>query len=60
MRLLKRFIQSAFYYTNYVHRINNVTPCGRIPCYCSLQENLTKDDEYYLKCYKSWVDFTTK
>jgi hypothetical protein len=60
MTPLKRFIQNALYYTNYVHKVNDVTPCGRLPCYCILQDNLTKDDKFYLRCYKSWVVFTSK
>ena len=60
MQPLKRFIQNALYYTNNVNNVNGLTPCGRSPCYCFLQENLKKDDKFYLKCYKSWVVFTTK
>ena len=62
MTPLKRFIQNALYYTNYIHKVNNVPPCGRLPCYCILQGNLKKGYNYkfYLKCYKSWVDFSTK
>ena len=57
---LKRFIQNAVYYTNNIHNVKLLTPCGRSPCYCFLNENLKKNDESYLKCYKSWVDLTTK
>ena len=60
MTPLKRFIQNALYYTNNVYNVNGLTPCGRSPCYCFLQENLKKDDKFYLRCYKSWVVFTTK
>ena len=60
MTPLKRFIQNALYYTNNVYNVNGLTPCGRSPCYCFLQENFKKDDKFYLRCYKSWVDSTTK
>ena len=60
MTPLKRFIQNALYYTNNIYNVNGLTPCGRSPCYCFLQENFKKDDKFYLRCYKSWVDSTTK
>ena len=60
MQPLKRFIQNALYYTNQVHNVNKLTPCGRLPCYCILQENLAKDDKFYVECYKSWVKFNNK
>ena len=63
MQHLKRFIQNALYYTNKVHNVHNVnqlTPCGRSPCYCFVHENLAKDDKFYVECYKSWVKFNDK
>ena len=60
MQPFKRFIQNVLYYTNNVNNVNGRTPCGRLPCYCILQENLKKDDIFYLRCYKSWVEFSEK
>jgi len=60
MQPLKRFIQNALYYTGTTHRVNKLTPCGRLPCYCILREDLKKYDGKYLKCYDTWMEFNKK
>jgi len=53
----KRFIQKMLY-----HNTNcmSLIPCGRLPCYCVLQQNIQKDETEYLRCYQTWRKYANK
>ena len=53
-------------FSKYLMKINilkdkgkKIIPCGREPCHCINDLNLTipKEHEYYKQCYQSWYYF---
>ena len=59
---LKKFIRKILYHnTSYMNHVNRtLIPCGRMPCYCVLQDNLQINDKEYLQCYQTWKIHTSK